>query len=210
MKIHDVTVGISPDMPVWPGSQRVELERVSKIEDGANSNNSRLALGVHTGTHMDAPVHFVPGATGIDTLPLAVLIGRALVIHLARTRRVTADDLEGALIPPSTRRLLIKTRNSGYWTTPNHEFHTEFVGIAPSGAEWLVERGVELVGVDYLSVAPWKESRPTHEILLKAGVVIVEGLNLSKIKPGRYELTCLPLKLIGSDGAPARAVLIER
>ncbi len=210
MKIHDITVGISPDMPVWPNNPPVELERMNKIEEGANSNVSRLALGVHTGTHVDAPIHFVPGTTGIDTLPLNVLVGRALVIHLPRTRRISADDLDGAGIPPSTHRLLIKTRNSSYWANNDKEFHTDFVGIAPSGAEWLVDRRVELVGVDYLSVAPWKESRPTHEILLKAGVVIVEGLNLAKIQPGRYELTCLPLKLIGSDGAPARAILIER
>jgi arylformamidase len=210
MKIHDISLGISPDMPVWPNNPAVELERMNKIEDGANSNVSRLALGVHTGTHVDAPVHFIPGETGIDTLPLNVLIGRALVVHLPRATRITADDLDHALIPPSTRRLLIKTRNSGYWAKDDKEFHTEFVGIAPSGAEWLVDRRVELIGVDYLSVAPWKESRPTHQILLKAGIVIVEGLNLSKVKPGRYELTCLPLKLIGSDGAPARAILIER
>lgn len=210
MKIHDITVGITPALPVWPNNPAVELERVNKIEDGANSNVSRLALGVHTGTHVDAPVHFVPGATGVDTLPLNVLMGRALVIHLARTRRITADDLDGALVPPSTRRLLIKTRNSSYWAKGDTAFHTDFVGIAPSGAEWLVERRVELVGVDYLSVAPWKESRPTHEILLKAGVVVVEGLNLSRIKPGRYDLTCLPLKLVGSDGSPCRAVLVER
>src|SRR5688500_3931933 len=110
MKIHDITVGITPDMPVWPGNPPVELERVNKIEEGANSNVSRLALGVHTGTHMDAPVHFVPGATGIDSLPLNVLVGRALVVHLPRARRITAGDLDGADIPPSTRRLLIKTR----------------------------------------------------------------------------------------------------
>lgn len=210
MKIHDISLGISPDMPVWPGNPPVELERVNKIEEGANSNVSRLALGVHTGTHVDAPVHFVPGTTGVDTLPLNVLIGRALVVYMPRATRITADDLDHSLIPPSTRRLLIKTRNSGYWAKADQAFHTDFVAIDPSGAEWLVDRRVELVGVDYLSVAPWKESRPTHEILLKAGVVVVEGLNLSKIKPGRYELTCLPLKLIGADGAPARAILTER
>ena len=210
MKIHDITVGITPDMPVWPGNPPVELERMNKIEEGANSNVSRLALGVHTGTHMDAPIHFVPGATGIDSLPLNVLVGRALVVHLPRARRITADDLDGAEIPPSTRRLLIKTSNSGYWAKNDKAFHTDFVAIDPSGAEWLVDRRVELVGVDYLSVAPWKESGPTHRILLNAGVVVVEGLNLSKIKPGRYEFTCLPLKLVGCDGSPCRAILIER
>jgi arylformamidase len=210
MKIYDITVGITPDMPVWPNNPAVELERMNKIEEGANSNVSRLALGVHTGTHVDAPVHFVPGATGVDALPLNVLMGRALVIHLSRTKRITADDLDGALVPPSTRRLLIRTRNSSLWAKGEKTFQTDYVAIEPSAAEWLVDRGVELVGVDYLSVAPWKESGPTHRILLKAGVVVVEGLNLSKIKAGRYELTCLPLKLVGSDGSPCRAILVER
>jgi arylformamidase len=210
MKIHDISLGISPGMVVWPNNPAVELERVNRIEAGANSNVSRLALGVHSGTHVDAPVHFVPGGTGVDTLPLDVLVGRCLVVHLPRTARITADDLAGAGLARNTRRLLIKTRNSAYWAKGDPEFHTDFVAIDPSGAEWLVDRGVELVGVDYLSVAPWKESRPTHQILLKAGVVVVEGLNLAKVKPGRYDLTCLPLKLVGSDGAPCRAILVER
>lgn len=210
MKIHDISLGISPGMVVWPNNPGVELERVNRIEDGANSNVSRLALGVHTGTHLDAPVHFVPGATGVEALPLEVLIGRCLVVHLPRTRRITATDLSAAGIAANTRRLLIKTRNSAYWARGDSEFHTDFVAIDPAGAQWLVDRGLELVGVDYLSVAPWKESRPTHQILLNAGVVVVEGLDLAKVKPGRYELTCLPLKLIGSDGSPCRAILVER
>jgi len=210
MIIHDISVGISPDLPVWPNNPAVQLERVNKIEDGANSNVSRLALGVHTGTHVDAPVHFVPGTTGVDVLPLEVLIGRALVVHLPRALRITADVLERAAIPSGTRRLLFRTRNSTYWARGDREFHTDYVAIDVGGAQWLVDRRVALVGVDYLSVAPWKETRPTHELLLNAGVVVVEGLNLSNIKPGRYDLTCLPLKLVGSDGAPCRAVLIER
>jgi arylformamidase len=210
MKIHDISVGITPGMPVWPGSAQVGLERVSKIEDGANSNGSHLSLGVHTGTHMDAPVHFLPGAAGIDRLPLDVLVGRAVVIHLPRVEHVTADDLQRARLPARTRRLLIRTRNSQYWARGITEFQTGFAAVAPDAAEWIVARGIQLVGVDYLSVAPYKNSRPTHEILLRAGVVVVEGLDLSRIKAGRYELACLPLKLVGSDGAPTRAVLIER
>ncbi len=210
MRIHDVTLGISPALPVWPGNPGVELERTSKIEAGANANVSRLALGVHTGTHVDAPVHFVQGASGVESLPLDVLIGRAFVLHLPRVAQVTADALARARLPARTRRLLVKTRNSAYWGKGSGEFQTDFAGVTADGAEWLVENRVELIGVDYLSVAPWKQSRPTHEILLQAGVVVVEGLNLARIKPGRYDLICLPLKLIGSDGAPARAVLVER
>jgi arylformamidase len=209
MIIHDVTIGLSPAIPVWPNNPGVELERMNKIEAGANSNVSRLAMGVHSGTHVDAPIHFIQGAAGVDALKLEILMGRASVIHLPKVARVTAPDLAAAKIPPRTRRLLIKTRNSAFWANGDKAFHTDFVGVGPDAAEWLVRRGIQLVGVDYLSVAPWKESRPTHEILLRAGVVVVEGLNLSGVKPGAYQFMCLPLKLIGCDGAPARAVLIQ-
>jgi len=210
MPIYDVTVGISPTLPVWPNNPGVELERMNKIEAGANSNVSRLALGVHSGTHVDAPVHFIQGAAGVETLKLEVLLGPAYVLDLPGIARVTAPDLASAKIPADTQRLLIKTRNSEFWARGDKEFHTDYVGVGADAAEWLVQRGLQLVGVDYLSVAPWKESVPTHTILLKAGVVVVEGLNLSDVKSGMYELICLPLKLVGSDGAPARAVLVER
>jgi len=209
MRIYDVTVSVSPAMPVWPNNPGVELERMNKIEAGANSNVSRLAMGVHSGTHVDAPVHFIQGAAGVDTLKLEILMGRAAVIHLPKAARITAPDLAAAKISPRTKRLLVKTRNSDFWASGDREFHTDYVGVGPDAAEWLVRRGIQLVGVDYLSVAPWKESRPTHEILLKAGVVVVEGLNLSAVRPGLYDFICLPLKLTDCDGAPARAVLIK-
>ncbi|MCC6188364.1 MAG: cyclase family protein [Anaerolineales bacterium] len=210
MQIHDITISITPAMPIWPSNPGVTLERVSNIEAGANSNVSHLSMGVHTGTHVDAPVHFLPGEAGVEALPLSVLCGPAVVIHLPRVARITASALQRADIPRHARRLLIRTRNSRHWARGDREFHTDFVGVGPDAAEWLVARGTALVGVDYLSVAPWKEGRPTHEILLRAGVVVVEGLNLAHVKPGRYQLVCLPLKLVGSDGAPARAVLFER
>ncbi len=209
MPIYDVSIGITPTMPVWPGNPGVALERVNDMDKGANSNVSRLALGVHTGTHVDAPLHFFNGAPGIETLPLSVLMGPALVIYLPSINRVTAEALAGANIPFGTRRLLIKTRNSTYWAKGDTEFHTDFVGVGDDAAAWLVAHKFELVGVDYLSVAPWKESHPTHETLLRANVVVVEGLNLSAIEPGSYQFICLPLKLVGSDGAPARAVLMS-
>ena len=209
MRIHDVSIGISPSLPVWPGNPGIELERMNKIEEGANSNVSRLALGVHTGTHVDAPVHFIQGALGVDTLPLEVLVGPALVIELPRVQQVTAADLSGAGIPEGTQRLLIKTSNSAWWAANDPQFHTDYIAVAVDAAQWVVARGIKLIGVDYLSVAPWKQSVPTHRTLLQAGVVVVEGLNLSQIGPGNYDLTCLPLKLIGSDGAPARAILTQ-
>ena len=208
MTIHDISVGVTPTMPVWPNNPGVELQRVNDMDHGANSNVSRLALGVHTGTHVDAPIHFVKGGTGVDTLPLDVLIGPAVVIYLPALNRITADALAGAHIPAGTQRLLIKTRNSTYWASGDTEFHTDFVAVGADAAEWLVAHHIALVGVDYLSVAPWKESRPTHEKLLTAGVVVIEGLNLAHVEAGHYQLVCLPLKLVGSDGAPARAVLL--
>ena len=210
MTAVDISVAVSPGMPVWPNNPGVELERMNKIEAGASSNVSRLALGVHSGTHVDAPVHFIQGAAGVDTLKLDILIGAAVVINLPTVARITAPDLEAAGIPPGTLRLLIKTRNSDYWARGDAEFHTDYVGVGPDAAEWIVQRGLALVGVDYLSVAPWKESRPTHQILLSAGVVVVEGLNLAGVEPGAYDLICLPLKLVGCDGAPARAVLLMK
>jgi len=165
-------------------------------------------MGVHTGTHVDAPFHFLPDGYTVDKLDLSLLAGRAYVLHLQDVDLITASVLDNAQIPPRTRRVLFKTRNSDYWASGSPDFQTEFVGISEDGAEYLVRRGVKLVGVDYLSVAPYGQSRPTHEILLSAGVVIVEGLDLSEVSQGRYTIYCLPLKLAKSDGAPARAILI--
>ena len=196
-------------MPIWPGNAGVAMRRVEAIADGAVANVSAVDLGAHTGTHVDAPVHFVNGAAGVDTLPLDVLVGPALLIHLPAVSSVSAADLEAANIPAATRRLLIKTRNSTYWANGDTNFHTEFAGVLVDAAQWLVAHHVALVGVDYLSVAPWKQGTPTHRAVLEAGVVIVEGLNLSTIDPGVHNFVCLPLKIVGCDGAPARAIITE-
>ena len=179
-------------------------------KEGANSNGSRIDMSVHTGTHVDAPFHFLGGDSAtVEALSLRILTGRAYVLHLPDDVDVIdADLLQKADIPPRTRRLLFRTRNSGYWARQEPEFQTDFVGLTAGAAQTLVDRGVKLVGIDYLSIAPYKRSRPTHEILLQAGIVIVEGLNLSAISQGRYALYCRPLKLAGSDGAPARAILV--
>lgn len=210
MPIYDITVPIHPLMPVWPGDPQVVLEQVASIDAGAHANVSHLKAGVHVGTHVDAPHHFLNDRRTVETLPLEVLTGPALVVQLPDEREVvTAADLEAAAIPAGSERLLLKTRNSAFWRISPNDFRLDFVGVSAEGAEWLVEHGVRLVGVDYLSVAPYKQSGPTHEILLRAGVVIVEGLDLSTVAPGRYNLYCLPLKLVGSDGAPARAILVS-
>jgi arylformamidase len=208
MRIYDISLLISPNMPIWPGDPNIVLERVAKMEEGSHSNVSRLNLGVHTGTHVDAPYHFLGKGKTVEHLSLNHLTGRVYVIYLPDVQLITAEVLERAEIPPRTRRILFKTRNSEIWARHEMEFQKNFVAISPDGADYLVNRGLKLVGVDYLSVAPFGQSVPTHQTLLGAGVVVVEGLDLSQVPPGRYTLYCLPLKLAGSDGAPARAILI--
>jgi arylformamidase len=209
MKIYDVTLPISPDIPVWPGDPPVVLEKVSSMDAGAHDNVSRLACGVHTGTHVDAPHHFLNDGRTVESLSVDILVGPACVVQIPEdVKVVSADVLEKAAIPSGTQRLLLKTRNSHLWERGEKEFFTGFVGISVDGADWLVQHKIKLVGIDYLSVAPYKESIPTHRALLEAGVIIVEGLYLSTITPGTYALYCLPLKLVGSDGAPARVILV--
>jgi len=208
MRMYDISVNITPEMLVWPGDPPVTLHRVKRISQGANSNVSRLECNVHIGTHVDAPVHFIDGAAGVESLPLRVLTGRVYVVHLPQATVIDETTLEGAGIPPRTRRVLFRTSNSRYWALGESDFQKDFVAIDASGAAWLARKKVQLVGVDYLSVAPFGDTREPHRILLEKGVVVVEGLDLSEVSHGRYTLYCLPLKLVGSDGAPARAILV--
>ena len=210
MEIYDVSLPISPAMPVWPGDPAVVLEKVSSMDAGAHDNVSRLACGVHTGTHVDAPHHFLNDRRTVETLALDILVGPAQVIQIPReVKVVNAEVLEKAVVPAGTERLLLKTNNSQLWERGENTFFTGFVGISADGADWLVRYGIKLVGIDYLSVAPYRQSIPTHRALLTAGIIIVEGLDLSAVNPGNYSLYCLPLKLVGSDGAPARVILVE-
>jgi arylformamidase len=210
MKIWDISLTISPNLPTWPGDPKAVIERVSAISDGANANVSRMDMGVHTGTHVDAPLHFIDGTSAVEAMNLEVLIGPARVVQVADDVNVIDREvLEKLELLAGTTRVLFKTRNSKYWASRVRDFQTDFVGIDESGSKFLVEKGIRLVGVDYLSVAPYKQSRPTHQVLLGANMVIVEGLDLSAVQPGEYQLICLPLKIEGSDGAPARAVLIQ-
>ncbi len=208
MQTYDISVAVSPDLPAWPGDPGVVLERVEKIESGADSNLTRLSMSAHSGTHVDAPYHFLQDGVSIDQLPIDLFTGRAYVLHLSDVDLITAQVLENAAIPPRTRRVLFKTRNSDLWARREADFHPDYVALSADAASYLVDRGVKLVGVDYLSVAPFNATVSTHEILLKAGVVIVEGLDLSEVAQGRYTFYCLPLKLVGADGAPARAILV--
>lgn len=210
MHTYDISLTISTDLPTWPGDPSIDLDRFSKMEDGAMCNVTKISSSLHIGTHVDAPYHFLGGNSAtIDQLPLNLLTGRAYVLHLPDdVSSITAKVLERAEIPPRTRRLLFRTRNSHHWAKGEKEFQKEFVAIHPDGAEYLCQHGIRLVGVDYLSVAPFNDGEATHSILFKGGVVVIEGLDLSRVDQGRYTLYCLPLKIAGADGAPARAILV--
>ena len=209
MPIHDISLPISESLVVWRGDSPVRITRVSDIAKGDTATVSQLGLNAHIGTHVDAPVHFVPGGAGVDALDLNVLVGPALVVEALEADALSVAVLETLSIPPGTERVLFHTRNSARWARGEREFSRDFCAITEDGARWLVERGVRLVGVDYLSVAPFDDVVPTHYTLLSAGVIPVEGLNLSSIAPGIYQFVCLPLRLVGVDGAPARAILID-
>ena len=209
MKIHDISLTLSESLPVWPGDRQPHFEKKMKLEQGDIANVTYMKMGVHTGTHVDAPCHFLKEGNAVEHLSLEMLIGDAVVIEALDVDLITKEVLEKANIPANTLRLLVKTRNSEHWTKESTEFDPNYVALSADGSKYLVEKGIRLVGVDSLSVAPFNDVTPTHEILLGAEIVIVEGLNLAKIKVGHYTLCCLPLKIAGSDGSPARAVLIE-
>jgi arylformamidase len=166
-------------------------------------------MGAHTGTHVDAPAHFIAGGPGVDGIDLNALVGPALVVHVPEADAISTSALEELPIPPGTERVLFRTRNSHRWASGGHEFWEDFVGITEDGARWLAEHAVRLVGVDSLSVGPFADPVPAHLVLLRAGIVIVEGLNLSGVAPAMYRLVCLPLKIVDADGAPARVILID-
>lgn len=202
----DVSVPLHTGMAHWPDNPEVRIERIMSIDRGDAANVSAIAMGSHTGTHMDAPVHFVPGTASIDMMPFDATIGPARIIAIADTESIKPAELEPHDIQPG-ERILFKTSNSERcWNTD--DFIEDFVYISAAAARYLAERGVRTVGVDYLSVGGYKkDGRETHHALLGAGVWIIEGLNLSSVAPGNYELICLPLKISGGDGAPARAIL---
>jgi arylformamidase len=198
MEIIDVSVPVWPGMITYPGDPAVSLERVASLANGDVVNLSRLDFGVHSGTHVDAPVHFIDGAAAAETLPLDVLVGPARVLDLTAAERLDASAFEGVAL---AQRVLLKTRNSGLWARDS--FAEDFLELTEDGARALIDGGVRLVGIDYLSIG----DEAAHQALLGAGVVPIEGLDLREVAPGDYELICAPLKLVGSDGAPARVLL---
>ena len=205
MKLIDVSVPLDAQLPTYPHNTPFSLEPIKRIARGDSSNVSTLHMSAHTGTHVDAPRHFFDEGPGTESLPLELLIGRARVIEVNSRAGVAAKDLD-AIDLADDIRVLIKTLNSRLWGAP--EFHEDYVGVLESGAKHLVEHGIKVVGVDYLSVEKFHNpGAPAHHILLGAGTIVIEGLDLRGIEPGVYEMFCLPLRVVGSDGAPARVVL---
>lgn len=201
----DVTRLLRPGMPVYPGEPSPELAPVKRMSQGDRADVSKLMLGLHTGTHVDAPRHFLAGKPGVDELPLEALCGPAQVVAILDERAVTVRELE-RLEVAAAPRLLFKTRNG---KDGDDRFHPDYVYITPDAAAWMVRHRVLLAGIDGPSVEQFDSAEPaTHRTLLTAGIVIVENLDLRYAAPGRYHLTCLPLKVKDGDGAPCRAVLI--
>jgi arylformamidase len=207
--IYDITVPLRSGGVVYPGNPPISITPQQAISQGAGANVSRLDLGSHSGTHVDAPKHFFDDGAGVDALALDVLMGPARLIVFSDTLTsigeadLRAHDLKGVT------RLLMRTRNSAWLASGTTEFHPDYTYLAPDGAVYLADLGIKLVGVDYLSVEQFHSGHHrTHRTLLQRGIVIVEGLLLSEPPAGDYELRCLPLRLAGLDGAPARAVLV--
>jgi arylformamidase len=201
----DITVPIRDSMVTYEGDPSVSVRRRLSIASGDPANVSELTLGSHTGTHIDAPVHFLPGGPTLDAVSLPALVGPALVVETPTVDMIRVDECE-ALVPSGAERVLFKTRNSALWS--RSDFARDYVALDLAAARWLVSRGVRLVGIDYLSIEAFGATgHPVHKTLLGAGVVVLEGLDLSAARPGRYDLICLPLRLAGGDGAPCRALL---
>jgi len=205
MTFIDVTIPIRDGMPVYDRNPPVRLRRARAIADGDVVNISEIDMGTHTGTHVDAPVHFIEGAPGMESVPLDALCGPAVVVDGTSISgdSIGESDLDAIDIPAGAERVLLKTRNSELWS--QKEFTRDFLRLDGSGARFVVARGIRTIGIDYLSIG----DHEAHRELLGAGVVPVEGLDLRKIEPGSYTFVCLPLDLVGSDGAPARAILID-
>ena len=210
MRIHDISIPLHERTVVWPGDPAVELAPLTSLEAGDGAAVSRLGLGTHTGTHVDAPAHVLLGATAVDDIPLRAIVGPAHVIYLPHPTHIGAEDLAALELPHPCRRVLLRTANSDQGLCGRGAFRSDFCALLPSAARWLVARNLCCVGIDAPSVDPFEaKAGPVHRLLLAKGIAVIEGLDLSRITPGCYQLVCLPLKVVGADGAPARAILIE-
>ncbi len=209
MKIHDISIPVSASLVSWPGEPSAEITYLHHLADGDSATVSQIHMGSHTGTHIDAPAHFISNGKTLQDIKLEYFVGKTVVVEELSAKVLDKEVIESLEIPDGTERLLFRTSNSEQRLLEKKDFFKEFVGINESGALWLTDRNIRLVGVDYLSVAPYGESVATHRILLGHDIAVVEGLNLVDVEPGEYQLVCLPLKINDIEAAPARAILIE-
>lgn len=210
MHIYDVTVEMERGMPVYPGTPEFKIEQVSSIAKGASTNQFMLTMGSHTGTHIDSPGHITDGLPGVEDISPDSLIGPARLVYLPFNRHIDVADLK-SLEWKGVLRVLFRTPNSDLWEKGETAFNKDFFALTGPAAEFLAGLRLKLVGVDYLSVDRFKSgTHPAHHALLDAGITVVEGLNLAKVPAGDYELFCGPLRISGSDGAPARVFLVKR
>jgi arylformamidase len=210
MRIYDVSVPLSANTPTYPGDPGIQIKQWLRLANGDPANVSLINFGLHSGTHVDAPAHFIEGGAKVGSLPLDSLVGEAEVVEVGDHIGAIDKKFVAANCVNGSQRILFKTRNSVLWGDTERGFHEDYVYIDPDAAGWLVESGVKLVGIDYLSVEKFNSSSfSTHLAFLSSAVVIIEGLDLRMVPAGRYELICLPLKIAGGsgDGAPARVIL---
>jgi arylformamidase len=209
-RLVDVSLTLGPGTLVWPGDPAIDIEPTLRISRGDSANVSEIRLGTHSGTHVDPPVHFIDGTPGIDRLSLDRVFGDALVLDLAGVREpIEPPRLEALDIPRGVTRVLLRTANSELWRRSPVTFPESYACLTPDAARWIVDRGIQLVGIDFLSIEQkGAAGHPVHHTLLEKGVVIVEGLDLFYAEAGPYKFVCLPLKIEDGDGGPARAALI--
>lgn len=208
--ILDISIELSPQMVRWEGDPPMLIRQVLQLSKGDPYNLSEMKLSLHQGTHLDAPHHFLENGDFVEDFPLDLLIGEAQVIVIPDSvSSISSTVLRQAGIQPGIRRLLFKTRNSQYWKNDPYTFHSDFVSLSLDGTDYLIERGIRLVGIDYLSISPADDFRPVHVRLMEKKIVILETLDLSEVEGGLYTLVCLPLKVKAVEGAPVRAVLLR-
>ena len=210
MRIIDISVLVNDTIIIWPGNKSPQIKRLSDMKKGDAHNETSLEMNVHTGTHIDAPLHFVSSGRSIDQMDPSIFVGPAFVVSLPSIKEIKSSDLEKVRLPLGVQRILFKTSNSSLWNKKNSKFTKDYVGLTPGAASWLAKHKIKLVGMDYLSIAKFADAVAVHQILFKAGVAILEGLNLNKAKKGKYQLICLPIKIANAEAGSVRAVLLTK
>lgn len=210
MKIFDITIPLSSQTPVWAGEESVSITEIERIANGDEYNVSGFSMGAHAGTHIDAPYHVDGHGKTVDQIPVEQFIGKAQIIQIAdEIESITSQVLQSCQIEEDIHALIFKTGNSKFWKQKPVQFRDDFTALDSSAAEWIAEREIKVVGIDWFSISTMDDLFEPHKILLESGIVIIENLDLSEIQAGIYMLFCLPLKLVGTDGAPARAILVQ-